>query len=347
MNRLINAPFASLVSRLRNSMNNSISPGRPSRGSGNLGFLGSPGFRLALAIASLAGMTKNYVTNFGDTTLVRCLRRLLNIIPIGLTRSLLCRETVPQRSETVLSSRTKVRDLRFLPAVEMTEKVTETKGEFRHRHKRSSLRNSRYEPLVFVLLGLSLAGCGTLSPRPNPSRFFTLTAIAQPGATATKDSSNPGGISLGIGPIRLPSYLDRQEIVTRVSPNRFDVSENDRWAEPLETNFTRVLAQNLAVLLNTDQLVSYPWEMNRRPAYQVEVEVLHFETNAGGDVQLSARWTVLDPNKKIRLKSGETVLTRQPATKSTDASVAALSETLGDLSREIANAISAIEGQKK
>jgi uncharacterized lipoprotein YmbA len=205
---------------------------------------------------------------------------------------------------------------------------------------------NRFITLIFLLANFMLAGCGTFSPRPDPSKFYTLTAIAQPGATVTKESSNPGGVSLGIGPIKLPGYLDRQEIVTRVSQNRFDVSENDRWAEPLETNFTRVLSQNLAVLLNTDQLVSYPWEMNRRPAYQVEVEVLHFETNAGGDVQLSARWTVLDPNKKIRLKSGETVLTRQPAAKSTDASVAALSETLGDLSRAIANAISAIEGQK-
>ena len=220
------------------------------------------------------------------------------------------------------------------------------KGRFCADWRENSAANFLERTLVLVLLGLSLAGCGSFSPRPDPSRFFTLTAIAQPAAPAAKESSNAGGISLGIGPIRLPGYLDRQEIVTRVSPNRMDLSEYDRWAEPLETNFNRVLAQNLAVLLNTDQLVSYPWEMNRRPAYQVEVEVLHFETNVGGDVEMSARWTVLDPNKKIRLKSGETVLTRQPAAKSTDASVAALSETLGDLSRAIANAISAIEGQK-
>jgi uncharacterized protein len=228
----------------------------------------------------------------------------------------------------------------------MTEKVTETKGEFSHWHKRSSLRNSRYEPLVIVLAGLSLAGCGALSPRPDPSRFFTLTAIAQPAAPAAKESSNPGGISLGIGPIRLPSYLDRQEIVTRVSPNRMDLSEYDRWAEPLETNFNRVLGQNLSVLLPINRLVFFPWESTRSPAYQVEVEVLRFEANAAGDVQMSARWAVLDPNKKVPLKSGETVLTRQPAAKSTDAAVAALSETLADLSREIANAIGTIAGQK-
>jgi uncharacterized lipoprotein YmbA len=78
----------------------------------------------------------------------------------------------------------------------------------------------------------------------------------------------------------------------------------------------------------------------------VEVEVLRFEANAAGDVQLSARWVVLETSKKAALKSGETLLSRQPAVKSTDAAVAALSETLADLSREIANAIGTIAGQK-
>ena len=271
--------------------------------------------------------------HFFSSLLVPCLGRSLNIIPIGLTRSPLCQRGARGDFESTLEQ------IPLGPPF--------SKGEFSHCHKRSFLRNSRDGTLVMVLVGLSLGGCGTLSPRSDPSRFFTLTAIAQPGATPTKDSSNPAGVSLGIGPIRLPGYLDRQEIVIRVSQNRIDVSENDRWAEPLETNFTRVLGQNLSILLNTDQLVLYPWELNRKPNYQVEVEVLRFESNAGGDVQLSARWTVLDTNKKIPLKSGESRLTRQPTSKSADASVAALSETLGDLSREIANAISAINGQRK
>src|SRR5438132_5931303 len=206
---------------------------------------------------------------------------------------------------------------------------------------------NRFTRLILLLISFLLSGCGTFSPRSDPSRFFTLTAITQPGATATQDSSDPGGVSLGIGPIRLPGYLDRQEIVTRIPQNRIDVSENDRWAEPLETNFTRVLAQNLSVLLHTHRLVFFPWELNRSPAYQVEVEVHRFEANAGGDVHLSARWAVLDTNKKIPLKSGETVLTRQPAMKSTDTSVAALSETVADLSREIANSIIAADGQRR
>ena len=152
--------------------------------------------------------------------------------------------------------------------------------------------------LIFLLLSFMLSGCGNFSPRPDPSRFFTLTAIAQPAAPAAKESSNPVGVSLGIGPTRLPGYLDRQEIVTRVSPNRIDLSEYDHWAEPLETNFNRVLGQNLSVLLPVNRLVFFPWESTRSPAYQVEVEVLRFEANAAGDVQLSARWVVLETDRK-------------------------------------------------
>jgi uncharacterized lipoprotein YmbA len=207
--------------------------------------------------------------------------------------------------------------------------------------------NFRVTTLVLVLVTFSLAGCGSLSPKPDPSRFFTLTAIAQPGAMPAKGSTNSPGVSLGIGPVRLPGYLDRQEIVTRVSQNRIDVSEYDRWAEPLETNFTRVVGQNLSVLLHTDRLVFYPWELNRRPNYQVTIEVLRFESNNQGEVQLSARWEILDTNKRMPLQAGESGITRQPTAQSTDASVAALSEALGDLSREIANAVSAVDGQRK
>jgi uncharacterized lipoprotein YmbA len=201
--------------------------------------------------------------------------------------------------------------------------------------------------VALVVLLLSLAGCGSLAPRPDPSRFFLLTPVAQTEGAGAKTSSNPEGISLGIGPIKLPGYLDRQEIVTRIAPNRLDVAENDRWGEPLEANFTRALSQNLASLLRIDRLAFYPWESGKRPNYQVEVEVLRFESNAAGDAQLAARWSVIDTGTKKIIAMKETSLARQAKAKSTEASVAALSEALGDLSREIADAVSTGAGEKK
>jgi hypothetical protein len=74
--------------------------------------------------------------------------------------------------------------------------------------------------------------------------------------------------------------------------------------------------------------------------------MLRFEPNAEQGVELWARWTILDDAKKtIGLK--ESYLTQPARDKSTEATVAALSETVADLSREIAGAISAIGSGKK
>jgi uncharacterized lipoprotein YmbA len=173
-----------------------------------------------------------------------------------------------------------------------------------------------------------------------------LAPLSQAGETATKDRHDPVGISLGIGPIKFPGYLDRQEVVTRVGQNRFDISEYDRWAEPLDENFTRVLSQNLSALLRAGRTHPYPWPHDKRPTYQVEIEVFRFEAGGAQDVELLARWSVIDANKKNLIHYRESHLVRPAKARTTEASVAALSETVGNLSREIADAIGAIEGDK-
>lgn len=200
--------------------------------------------------------------------------------------------------------------------------------------------------LVIGLLSLALAGCGSFSARPDPSRFFTLSSLGEI-ETAVKAPPGHEIISLGVGPIKFPGYLDRQEVVVRRAQNRFEISEYDHWAEPLVENFTRVLEQNLSALLGTDRIVSYPWPGNGKPGYQLQIEVIRFEANSAREAQLSARWSVFDSDKKISLQSRESRFSRPLQGNSTDASVAALSEALGDLSREIADAVKSIHGQRK
>ena len=151
--------------------------------------------------------------------------------------------------------------------------------------------------LIFLLVCFIPAGCFSLDPKPDPSRFFALTSLPRTGQTA-QDAAGTNPLALGIGPIKFPGYLDRQQFVTRISQNRFAVAENDRWAEPLEENFSRVLSQNLSILLQTDRIVAYPWERSQQPTYQVQVEVLRFEPNAEQIVELWARWSILDGAKK-------------------------------------------------
>jgi uncharacterized protein len=191
--------------------------------------------------------------------------------------------------------------------------------------------------LICLLVFLIPAGCGSLGPKPDPSRFYALTSLPR-AAQRAQDAAGANELALGIGPVKFPGYLDRQEIVTRVSQNRFAVAENDRWAEPLEENFSRVLSQNLSILLQTDRMVAYPWERNQRPTYQVQVEVLRFDPNAEHIAELWARWIVLDDAKKS-LVVKESYLSQQARDKSTEGSVAAMSEVVSELSKEIAAAI--------
>ena len=196
---------------------------------------------------------------------------------------------------------------------------------------------SRKRLLICLLVCFIAAGCSFLDPKPDPSRFFALTSLPRTGQRA-ENTAGTNALALGIGPIKFPGYLDRQQLVTRISQNRFAVAENDRWAEPLEENFSRVLSQNLSILLQTNRIVAYPWERNQRPTYQVQVEVLRFEPNAEQLVELWARWTILDDARKT-ISVKESYLTQRARDKSTEESVAAMSEVLANFSQEIAAAI--------
>src|ERR1700736_4827820 len=109
--------------------------------------------------------------------------------------------------------------------------------------------------LVLACL-IIVAGCSVgsvLEPRKDPSQFYVLTPMDSSlrGVPITY-SSGAGGrteIAIGLGPVKFPAYLARPEIVTRSSPNKIDLSDIDRWAEPLDKNFVTVLAQNLTTLL--------------------------------------------------------------------------------------------------
>jgi uncharacterized lipoprotein YmbA len=76
-----------------------------------------------------------------------------------------------------------------------------------------------------------------------------------------------------VGPVTFPKYLDRPQIASRYE---LTFAEFERWAEPLNTNFTRAFTEHLARLIPTDRLVVFPWPRATPIDYQVTVEVAHF-----------------------------------------------------------------------
>jgi uncharacterized lipoprotein YmbA len=116
--------------------------------------------------------------------------------------------------------------------------------------------------LALITLSLSLVvllpGCGS-SPR---TKHYLLTAQEAP----VPSGDSP---SLGIGPIAIPQYLARDKLVYNQRGNQLQVASEERWAESLDDGIQRVLAINLAGLLNTQDVRYFPW-----PPKQVTAEWL-------------------------------------------------------------------------
>lgn len=187
-----------------------------------------------------------------------------------------------------------------------------------------------------ILVAVALAGCSFFEPQVDPSRFYVLTATAEAsGDVASRTSS---GLTIGLGPIKLPDYLDRSQLVTRVGPNRVVFSDFERWAEPLDRNFSRIMIENLVALLNTEKVVSLPTFVSIGVQYEVPIEVQRFEAHDDGTIELAARWAIRAAADGKVLQAGESRI-KERSGRATDEVVAALSRATGQLSGEIAAAI--------
>ena len=192
------------------------------------------------------------------------------------------------------------------------------------------------------LLALACAwavGCGSLlDPRPDTSRFYVLDPIAAQGPA--DEALSDDGVSIGLGPVRIPDYLRRPEMVTRTGASEIEPSNAARWAEPLDQALPRVLAKELARALRTPRVVSYPWYRRTRPDYQVSIEVLQFERDEPSDrAVLVARWEVraLRSEDDHRLYR-ESRLSQKSGGSAADV-VAALHAVLVDFAAELAKGV--------
>ncbi len=194
-------------------------------------------------------------------------------------------------------------------------------------------------------IAIMLAGCSAiartiLAPQEDVTKFYILTPAADAtSAPPAASQSSSGDFTLGLGPVKLPPYLDRQEVVTRSAANRLDLSKSERWGESLQNNFISVLNRDLAAQMGTQQIVVFPWYNTAHIDLQVQIEVYRFEADAQGNVQLSAKWTVRDSDGKDILYTAESNLSQPYKVGDTAGAAAALSRTVGDLSREIANMV--------
>jgi uncharacterized protein len=196
--------------------------------------------------------------------------------------------------------------------------------------------------LSFPLLGLTLAlllvvpfGCASTPP----TRFFVLSS--SPNFEKVRKPEGGRCFAIGIGPVKLPEYLNQAEIVTRITQNELRVDEFAQWAEPLEDNISRALAENLSSLLCTRRIAIFPWKGGIPIDYRIDVQVIQMDGMLGKNALLDIKWSITDGTDRKKLPLITKRSTYREPTEGGDYGtfVSAQSRNLASLSREIAETI--------
>jgi uncharacterized protein len=184
--------------------------------------------------------------------------------------------------------------------------------------------------LAIVCVSALAAGCMS-----SPARFYTLSATAAPGAATSR-------LSVAVGPVSVPSAVDRPQIVVSTGANQVAFDDFNRWASPLQDNLARVIAENLVVMLGTPRVTLFPQTLNADVDYRVQIEIRNFESAPGKSALLDAVWTVRRA-KDGKTETGRTSVREKFDDIGYDALAAAHSRGVARLSQDIADAVRTLD----
>ena len=188
----------------------------------------------------------------------------------------------------------------------------------------------RFLPTAVLSIAAVLPACRS-SP---PTRFFSLTPTDGQKITA----SGIGG-PVHIAAVHIPESLDEQELIRESETGRVVVSNQNRWAAPLDEMLREVLTRDLARRLPPGSVV-LPDEPSPAGTRRIVLDVLYFAGDTTGKIVLSGGWSLLPPGSDVPLLTREVHLrdTTDPSDYANQ--VTAMSRLSGLLADEIARELS-------
>ena len=194
----------------------------------------------------------------------------------------------------------------------------------------------RHKLIAVLFLWLALAGCVTKASA--PAKFYMLTPSSPPAVKPSAEAGEKRTVIV-VEEVKIPGYLDRNQIVTRLNDTEYQLADFNHWTESLSNTLTRVIAENLSRLLSADAAGVFPSARSIPFDYRIEVEVLRLDGKLGGLVTLTAWWTIFgsDEDDLILLRKSEYQETAEDDTYK--GLVTAQSRAVEKLSQDIAAAM--------
>ncbi len=203
------------------------------------------------------------------------------------------------------------------------------------------MKLSLWPRLGVFLLGTALmlsVGCASTTP----VKFYTLSPMPQTGEAKVGKETPGQHLVIGVGPVHLPQYLTRKEIVTRTDANKIDLAEHDLWGGSLQDDFARTLMENLSFLLADDPITLHTWPSGSRGDYRLAVDVIRFDGSRGGEVVLLTKWVIRNGKDNKEVRSRNYRIRETVNEQGYEGMIAGMSRAVGRLSREIGEDIKAL-----
>ncbi|MBK7949194.1 MAG: membrane integrity-associated transporter subunit PqiC [Deltaproteobacteria bacterium] len=144
---------------------------------------------------------------------------------------------------------------------------------------------------LVALSALLATGCLGRSPEVHHYMLGTLSGAEAP---APLEPGLPE-VSILVGPVRLPAYLDRSELARLAPSGEVELDAQHRWLGSFETNCLRAISLGLARRLGSTRVVTHPSKAPFPIEYTVRLHIDDLVVEAGGAMRVQIRWALVGP----------------------------------------------------
>jgi hypothetical protein len=188
---------------------------------------------------------------------------------------------------------------------------------------------TRLTPWIAVVA--CAAGCSS-SP---PLHYYTLGEVPGTARLATAVNAVP----VRLDRVTIPTELDRDQLVRRIDATQLKISEDDRWAAPLEDTIRRVLSGDLATRLPSGLVVDPNEPSVGEKRQSLAVDIQEYFGDASCAVTLRAAWVLRPPDSQSSSGIEDVRVPGSGDCAGAAALPAVMSQALAQLSDRIAAAI--------
>lgn len=137
--------------------------------------------------------------------------------------------------------------------------------------------------IIFLLLSSCFCGYS------KPTRFYNLITYRNKVISHKR-------FSINIEPIIIPSYLDKSQIITiGEKETELNISETNRWAEPLDIGIQRALIQDLQSSI-PNAMINF--KQKNKNDYLVSIKINKFISKFNENVVFDVFYTIKSKNGK-------------------------------------------------